>query len=127
MSTTASLCELSERHEDIAVRFLLRRSHLESRQHLVGLLIGTGENGVPGVAVGVNYCVSFLPADDDGPLSPGRAVQLLQVTLLRHGGVGVTGDHSRDWKDGERDEKREGENKMWQMVTEKPIDEGDMR
>lgn len=70
--------------------------YLERRQHLVSLLIGTGGNGVAGVAVRVNDRVTSFPADDDGPFSPGCAVQLLHVPLLSHGGVGVTGDHRRD-------------------------------
>lgn len=71
-------------------------AHLERGQHLIRFLVGTGGNGVAGVAVRVNDRVSSLPADDDGPFSPRRAVQLLHVTLLRHGGVGVIGDHGRD-------------------------------
>lgn len=74
-------------------------SYLERRQHLIGLLIGTCGNGVSGVAVRVNDRVSSLPANDDGPFSPGCTVQLLHVTLLSHGGVGVTGDHRWDWKE----------------------------
>lgn len=75
---------------------VITSSHLERGQHLIRFLVGTGGNGVPGVAVRVNDRVSSLPADDDGPFPPRRAVQLLHVTLLRHGGVGVTGDHGRD-------------------------------
>lgn len=74
-------------------------SYLECRQHLISLFIGTGGNGVSGVAIGVDDGVTPFPADDDGPFSPGCAVQLLQVTLLSHGGVGVTGDHCWDWKE----------------------------
>lgn len=80
----------------------LSASHLEGGQHLIRFLVGTGGNGVAGVAVRVNDRVSSLPADDDGPFSPRRTVELLHVTLLRHGGVGVTGDHGRDWV-GERE------------------------
>lgn len=75
---------------------VITSSHLERGQHLIRFLVGTGGNGVAGVAVRVNDRVSSLPADDDGPFAPRRAVQLLHVTLLRHGGVGVTGDHGRD-------------------------------
>lgn len=75
-------------------------SHLERGQHLIRFLVGTGGNRVAGVAVRVNDRVSSLPADDDGPFSPRRTVELLHMTLLRHGGVGVTGDHSRDWVGG---------------------------
>lgn len=75
---------------------VITSSHLERGQHLIRFLVGTGGNGVAGVAVRVNDRVSSLPADDDGPFPPRRAVQLLHVTLLRHGGVGVTGDHGRD-------------------------------
>lgn len=79
------------------ITWMLSVSHLEGGQHLIRFLVGTGGNGVAGVAVRVNDRVSSLPADDDGPFSPRRTVELLHVTLLRHGGVGVTGDHGRDW------------------------------
>lgn len=72
-------------------------SYLERGQHLIRFLVGTSGNGVAGVAVRVNDRVSSLPADDDGPFSSCCTVQFLHVTLLRHGGVGVTGDHRRDW------------------------------
>ena len=78
------------------------RIYPERGQHFVRLLVGAGGDGVAGVAVRVDDRVAPLPADDDGPLSPGRAVQLLHVALLGHGGVGVAGDHSRDWSGGER-------------------------
>lgn len=90
-------------HENIQARLysvitlMLSVSHLERGQHLIRFLIGTGGNRVAGVAVRVNDRVSSLPANDDGPFSPRRTVELLHVTLLRHGGVGVTGDHSWDW------------------------------
>lgn len=82
--------------------------YLEGGQHLIRFLVGTGGNGVAGVAVRVNDRVSSLPADDDGPFAPRRTVELLHVTLLRHGGVGVTGNHGWDWlgKDGVYDEAK---------------------
>lgn len=98
------------------ITLTLSVSHLEGGQHLIRFLVGTGGNGVAGVAVRVNDRVSSLPADDDGPFSPRRAVELLHVTLLRHGGVGVTGDHGRDWA-GETErtmmERRQRQKERW--------------
>lgn len=96
-----------------AITLRLSVSHLEGGQHLIRFLIGAGGNGVAGVAVRVNDRVSSLPADDDGPFSPRRTVELLHVTLLRHGGVGVTGDHGRDWvgKDGVYDDGKTAKSK----------------
>lgn len=73
-------------------------TYLERGQHLICLLIWTRGNGIAGITVRVDDSVPPLPADDDGPFSPGCTVQLLHVTLLGHGGVGVTGDHRWDWK-----------------------------
>lgn len=75
---------------------LIVATYLERGQDLICLLIWTCGDGVAGIAVGVDDGVPSLPADDDGPFSPGCTVQLLRVTLLGHGGVGVTGDHRRD-------------------------------
>lgn len=77
---------------------LIIATYLERGQHFICLLIWTRGNGVAGITVRVNDSVPSLPADDDGPFSPSCAVQLLQVTFLGHGGVGVTGDHCWDWR-----------------------------
>lgn len=77
---------------------LITATYLECGQHLICLLIWTCGNGVAGITVRVDDGVSSLPADDDGPFSPSCTVQLLHVTFLCHGGVGVTGDHRWDWK-----------------------------
>lgn len=115
-----SICQLSKSHKNIAVWFhqldalpYISVSYLECGQHLVCLLIGTGGNGVSGVTVRINDRVASFPADDDGPFSPGCAVQLLHMTLLSHGSVGVTGDHCGDWKgkgNGVWDEEKVGKN-----------------
>lgn len=89
-----SLCQLRV----IKTKSLIVTTYLESGQHLICLLIRTRGNGVAGITVRVDDSVPSLPADDDGPFSPGRTVKLLRVTLLGHGGVGVTGDHRWDWK-----------------------------
>lgn len=52
--------------------------------------------GVTGVSLSVDHGVPSLPADNDGLLSPRRAVQLLRLAFPRHGGVGVAGDHGRN-------------------------------
>lgn len=78
---------------------LIFATHLERGQHLICLLIWTGGNGVAGITVRVDDGVPSLPADDDGPFSPSGTVQLLHVTFLGHGGVGVAGDHRWDWKE----------------------------
>lgn len=72
-------------------------SDLKGRDDFVSLLVDG--DGVTGVSLGVDDGVASLPADDDGPFSPGCAVQLLHMTLLGHGSVGVTGDHRWDWKE----------------------------
>lgn len=77
---------------------LIIATYLERGQHLICLLIWTRGNGVAGITVRVDDSVPSLPADDDWPFSPSCTVQLLHVTLLGHGGVGVTGDHRWDWK-----------------------------
>lgn len=101
-----SICLLSASYKSIAVWFRQLKSlsfvsvcYLERGQHLVGLLIGTGGNGVSGVAVRIDDRVASFPADDDGPFSPGCAVQLLHVTLLGHSSVRVTCDHCGNWKE----------------------------
>lgn len=80
---TAIYPSIDKSMPDIAVWFLQIRCYtyelfyLECRQHFVRLLVGTGGDRVSGVAVRVNDRVASLPADDDGPFSPGCAVQLL--------------------------------------------------
>lgn len=68
--------------------------HLEGGDDLVAVVLGG--DGVAHVAVGVDDGVTLLPADDDGPLAPRRAVQLLALPLDGDGGVGVRGDHGGD-------------------------------
>lgn len=70
-------------------------AHLQRGDHFVAVVLGG--DGIPHDAVGVDDRVPLLPADDDGPLSPRRAVELLGVALDGDGGVGVGGDHGRDW------------------------------
>lgn len=70
-------------------------SDLKGRDDFIPLLVDG--DGVTGVPLRVDDGVSSLPTDDDGLLAPRRAVQLLGLTLPRHGGVGVAGDHGRDW------------------------------
>lgn len=67
-------------------------AHLQRGDHFVAVVLGG--DGIPHDAVGVDDRVPLLPADDDGPLSPRRAVELLGVALDGDGGVGVGGDRS---------------------------------
>lgn len=69
-------------------------SDLKCRDDFVPLLVDG--DGVAGISLSVNDGVSSLPADDDGLLAPCCAVQLLGLTLPRHGGVRVAGDHGRN-------------------------------
>lgn len=80
----------------IKTKILIVTTYLERGQHLICLLIRTCGNGVAGISVRVDDSVPPLPADDDGPFSSGRTVKLFRVTLLGHGGVGVTSDHRWD-------------------------------
>lgn len=70
-------------------------AHLQRGDNLVAVV--PGSDGVPHDSVGVDDRVPLLPADDDGPLTPRRAVELLRVTLDGDGGVGMGGDHGWDW------------------------------
>lgn len=69
-------------------------SHLEGGDDLVTLLVDG--DGVARVPLCVDDGVASLPANDDGLLTPRRAVQLFGLALLSHGGVGVAGDHGRN-------------------------------
>lgn len=71
-------------------------AHLQRGDNLVAVVLGG--DGVPHDSVGVDDRVPLLPADDDGPLTPCRAVELLRVTLDGDGGVGVGSDHGWDWE-----------------------------
>lgn len=68
--------------------------NLEGGDDFVPFLIDG--DGVAGIPLGVDDGVSPLPADDDGLLSSGRAVQLLGLAFPRHGSVGVACDHGRN-------------------------------
>lgn len=71
--------------------------HLEGGDDLVAIVLGG--DGIAHVAVRVNDGVALLPADDDGPLTPGGAVQLLGLPLDGDCGVGVGGDHGWDCRE----------------------------
>ena len=69
-------------------------AHLQCGDNLVAVVLGG--DGVAHDSVRVNDRVPFLPADDDGPLTPRSAVELLRMALDGDGGVGVGGDHGWD-------------------------------
>lgn len=73
-------------------------THLKRGDHFITIVLGG--DGISHDSVWVDDCVPFLPADNDGPLAPRGAVQLLGMTLDGDGGVGVGGDHGWDWERG---------------------------
>lgn len=70
-------------------------THLQRGDDLITIVFGG--DGVPHDTVRVDDRVPLLPADDDGSLTPCRAVQLLRMALDGDGGVGVGSNHGRDW------------------------------
>jgi len=70
-------------------------AHLQCGDNFVAVVLGG--DGIPHDTVRVDDRVPLLPADDDGSLSPRRAVELLCVAFDGDGGVGVGGDHGGDW------------------------------